>query len=140
MTDTGKIIVKVRDVMRAEHIEVDGLMTVKDALRQMKAQKASMVIVKKRHQHDEFGIVLLADIAKKVLAKDRAPERVNIYEIMSKPVIGVSPDMDVRYCARLFERFGLSSAPVIDEGKVIGVVGYKELVLDGILVENRVLN
>lgn len=59
---------------------------------------------------------------------------------MSKPVIGVSPDMDVRYCARLFERFGLSSAPVIDEGKVIGVVGYKELVLDGILVENRVLN
>ena len=31
MTDTGKIIVKVRDVMRAEHIEVDGLMTVKDA-------------------------------------------------------------------------------------------------------------
>ncbi|MBK8971728.1 MAG: CBS domain-containing protein [Hahellaceae bacterium] len=140
MTDTGKIIVKVRDVMRGEHIEVEGLMTVKDALKQMKAQKASVVIVKKRHAHDEFGIVLLADIAKKVLAKDRAPERVNVYEIMSKPVIGVSPEMDVRYCARLFERFGLSSAPVIEEGKVIGVVGYKELVLDGILVENRVLN
>jgi predicted transcriptional regulator len=51
---------------------------------------------------------------------------------MSKPVITVDPDMDVRYCARLFDQFGLSSAPVIEDGRVLGVVSYKELVFDGL--------
>ena len=98
----------------------------------MRENKAEVVIVKKRHEHDALGIVLLSDVAKKVLAKDRAPERVNVYEIMSKPVIPVEPDLDVRYCARLFERFGLSNAPVVENGKVIGIVSYPELVFDGL--------
>ena len=51
---------------------------------------------------DEYGMVLLSDIAKQVLAKDRSPKRVNIYEIMAKPVLSVQPDMDIRYCARMF--------------------------------------
>jgi CBS domain-containing protein len=43
------------------------------------------------------GVVLIADIASKVIAKDRALERVNVYEIMTKPIISVHPDMDIRY-------------------------------------------
>ena len=91
------------------------------------------LLVDKRHEDDEYGIVLLKDIAVQVLAKDRAPERVNIYEIMTKPVIGVDPDMDIRYCARMFERFGLGRAPVIDQGKVIGIVSYEDMVLRGVV-------
>ncbi len=98
----------------------------------MKAEKANVVIVKKRHEHDAFGLVLLSDIAKKVLAADRAPQRVNVYEIMSKPIISLDPDLNVRHCARLFERFGLAYVPVIDNGKVLGIVSYNELVFDGL--------
>lgn len=127
-----KKVIKVSSVMHHELLELDGMTTVKEALEAMKAAKSSVVIVKKRHEHDAFGIVLLSDIAKRVLAKNRAPERVNVYEIMSKPVITVDPDMDVRYCARLFDQFGLSSAPVIEDGRVLGVVSYKELVFDGL--------
>lgn len=127
-----KKVIKVMDIMHGNHIELDGLETVKEALLAMKESRADVVIIKKRSEHDAFGILLLSDIAKKVLAKDKAPERVNIYEIMSKPVIAVDPEMDVRYCARLFDRFGLSSAPVIVDGKVAGIVGYSELVFDGL--------
>jgi predicted transcriptional regulator len=74
-------------------------------------------------------MVLFSDIAKEVIAKDRAPERVNVYEIMAKPVISVRPEMRVRYCARLFERCGISHAPVIENAKVIGIVSYYLLVL-----------
>ena len=101
-----KKIIRARDVMHEKHLELDGMATVKEALDAMKAERADVVIVKKRHENDAFGIVLLADIAKKVLAKDRPSQRINVYEIMSKPVIPVDPDMDVRYCARLFDRFG----------------------------------
>jgi len=140
MSQESKITVKIKDVMRGNYVEMDGLMTVKEALVQMKENNASYVIIKKRNEHDEYGVVMLSDIAKKVLAKDRSPERVNLYEIMSKPVVSVPPEMDVRYCARLFDNFGLASAPVIDNGRVIGVVGYKALVFEGILVENHTLD
>ncbi len=140
MSEPERVVVKTRDVMNQSFIEVDGLMTVKDALIKMKEARAPLVIVKKRNEDDEYGVVLLADIAKKVLAKDRAADRVNIYEIMTKPIISVPADMDVRYCARLFNQFGLSSAPVIDAGKIIGVVGYHELVFEGVLVEGHTLD
>jgi len=127
-----RTVIKARDVMREKHLELDGLATVKEALDAMKAADADVVIVKKRHEHDAFGIVLLSDIAKNVLARDRASRRVNVYEIMSKPVISLDPEMDVRYCARLFDNFGLSNAPVIENGKVVGIVSYNELVFRGL--------
>ena len=127
-----KNTILVRDVMHERHLELDGTATIKQALDAMKAKKAEVVIVNKRHPHDALGILLLSDIVKKVLANDKAPDRVNIYEIMSKPVIPVDPELDVRHCARLFDRFGLSSAPVVADGKVLGIVSYNELVFDGL--------
>lgn len=50
---------------------------------------------------------------------------------MTKPALSVSPDMNVKYCARLFERFGISRAPVIENDKVIGMVSYNNIVLNG---------
>lgn len=127
-----RTMVRVRDVMKAGFDMIDGKMTVKDALRTMQHVDTKSLIVDKRNDDDEYGMVLLSDIAKQVLARDRAPERVNIYEIMSKPVISVPPDMDIRYCARMFEQFGLSRAPVIEDGKVIGIVSFTDMVLKGI--------
>ncbi|QFU77252.1 CBS domain-containing protein [Halioglobus maricola] len=127
-----KHVIKARDVMHTEHLELDGMASVADALKAMQDADATVVIVRKRNEHDAFGLVLLSDIAKKVLARDRAAERVNVYEIMSKPVIPVEPDMDVRYVARMFDSFGLSNAPVVEDGKVIGIVSYRELVFDGL--------
>ena len=39
---------------------------------------------------------------------------------------------EIRYCTRLFENFGLSRAPVVESRKVIGIVGYTDIVLDGV--------
>ena len=123
--------VRVREIMQDEFIELEGVMTVSDAINAMKQANASVLIVKKRNPQDEYGIVQLSDIAKRVLARDRSPARVNIYEIMTKPVISVSPNMDVRYCSRLFQQFGLASVPVIENDQVVGIVGYRELVFSG---------
>ena len=71
------------------------------------------LIVNKRHDDDEYGIVTLSGIARHVLAVDRSPERTNIYEIMTKPALTVHPDMDIRYCSRLFAQFSLVRDPFI---------------------------
>ncbi|MDH5660796.1 MAG: CBS domain-containing protein, partial [Gammaproteobacteria bacterium] len=64
-----------------------------------------------------------------------APDRVNVYEVMAKPAISVNPDMDIRYCARLFENFGLSRAPVIECGKMVGIISFTDMVLRGMITE-----
>jgi len=125
-TDT---LVRSCDVMTNRFIKMDGMQTIHEAIEAMKQYKCDVIIVNKRDQHDAYGILLLSDIAKKVIAKDRAPARVNIYEVMAKPLISVPPQMDIRYCARLFESFGLSYSPVIEHEEIMGIIGYKELVL-----------
>ena len=124
--------VRVRDVMKPNYDMIDGKLTVEDALRAMRHVETKTLIVEKRDEDDEYGVVLISDIAKQVLAKDRSPKRVNIYEIMSKPVITVRPDMDIRYCARLFEQFGLSRAPVIEDSKIVGIISFTDMVLHGL--------
>lgn len=127
-----KQVIRVKDVMKTSFDMVDGLATVSEALCNAKHLDTKCFIIDKRHDDDEYGIVLFSDIAKAILAKDKAPDRVNIYEIMSKPVVSVDPEMDIRYCSRLFENFGLARAPVLDGSKVIGVVGYTDIVLRGL--------
>lgn len=124
--------IRVREVMKTRFDMIDGMTTVAEALRTMRHVETKALIVRKRHDDDEYGMVLISDIARHVLAKDRAPERVNVYEIMAKPVISVDPDMDIRYCARLFERFQLSRAPVVEKGEVIGIVSFTDMVLNGL--------
>ena len=121
--------ITVRQVMRENVTIVDGRIDVMEAMRIMKRVGATSLIIERRYENDEYGMVLFSDIAKQVIAKDRAPERVNAFEIMAKPVISVRPEMSIRHCARLFERCGISHAPVIEDDKVLGIVSYYLLVL-----------
>ncbi|MCE7577242.1 CBS domain-containing protein [Aliivibrio fischeri] len=123
--------IKVENVMSNTYVIVDGLMTVAEGILLAKQKQVKELIIKKRHDDDEYGIVLLNDIAKKVLMQNRSAERTNIYEIMTKPVLSVSPDMNIKYCAQLFERFGISRAPVLRHGEIVGMVSYNNIVLNG---------
>jgi len=133
MIDTDKQIVRVRDVMKTDFDLVDGKMTVAEALEKMEYVDTKSLVVDKRNDNDEYGIVLISDIAKRVLGEDRSPSRVNVYEVMSKPLLPIDPEMDIRYCARFLERFGLSRAPVIEDGKIIGIISFTDLVIKGLV-------
>jgi predicted transcriptional regulator len=122
----------VRDCMRTDVTEIDGRMDVLSALKVMKRAEDTVLIVKRRDENDEYGMLLFSDVAKKVIAQNRALERVSVYEIMAKPCLTVRPDMEIRYCARLFENFGISHAPVVEGDKIVGTVSYYRLVLHGL--------
>jgi len=133
MMSSERKMIRVRDVMKKHFDMIDGRVTVMEALRTMKHVETKSLVVNKRNDGDEYGMVLISDIAKLVLAKDRSPDRVNVYEIMAKPLLPVDPDMDIRYCARYFETFGLSRAPVIENKQVIGIISYTDMVLKGLV-------
>jgi predicted transcriptional regulator len=131
MTEVARRV-RVRDVMKTEFRIIDGKATIYEALMLMKQYKTSVLVVNRRNENDEYGLLLVSDIARKVLAKDRSPQRVNVYEVMVKPAIYVEPDMDIRYCSRLFARFNLVRALVVDDKRVLGTISPNSLVLDGL--------
>lgn len=107
--------------------------TIAEALVMMKSLNTSVLVVDKRDADDEYGLLLVSDIARQVLAKDRASSRVNTYEIMTKPTVCVDPDMDIRYCSRLMATFNLMRVLVVKDNAVIGTVNPNSLVLEGLV-------
>jgi len=125
-------VIRVRDVMKTAFITIDGIATVAEAVKMMKENKTSALVVNKRDPNDEYGIVLAGDIARHVLSQNRSPGRVNVYEIMHKPVIEIHPDMDIRYCSRLFAQYDLVRSIVVENRDIVGMVSPISLVLDGL--------
>jgi CBS domain-containing protein len=123
----------VRDIMKKNFGTINRNATIAEALVEMKRLKTSVLVVDKRDENDEYGLLLVSDIARQVLAKDRASSRVNTYEIMTKPTVCVDPDMDIRYCSRLMATFNLMRVLVLENNAIIGTVNPNALVLDGLV-------
>lgn len=128
---SSKKIIRVGDVMRTEFIIVDGMETVAGAIAKMKEADTDIVIVDKRSDDDEYGVVPLTVIVSKVLAENRPAQRLNAYEIMLKPAVMVDASMDVRYCARFFSNLGIRTAPVLRNNEIVGTISYRELAFGG---------
>ncbi len=122
--------IRVSDVMTPSVHAIERTATVSQAIREMRKHNVSSLAVERRDDADEFGVVTITDIARDVIATDSPPARVNVYEIMSKPVLTVPADMDIRYAVRLLVKFGPSRAIVVDpERKPVGIVTLRDMVL-----------
>lgn len=130
MTNQKRICVK--DIMKPNYGTINGNATITEALNEMKRLQTAVLVVNKRDDHDEYGLLLVSDIARQVLAKDKAPSRVNVYEIMTKPAICIDPDMDIRYCSRLMSALNLTRVLVVKDRALVGTVNPRALVLNGL--------
>ncbi len=131
MTDQSEIaVLRVFDVMGTQLHTINGLATVAEAMASMKQYQISSLVVNRRNDDDEPGVVTVSDIAREVISLNRAPERVSVYEIMSKPALTVRSGMLARYAVRLLTQFRVSRALVVDdEGTPLGLVTLRDLVL-----------
>ena len=121
--------VRVRDVMTPSPQVIDGLATVREAIHLMRSSKVSSLVIGRRYPGDEYGIVTVHDISGQVIANNRSPERTNVYEIMSKPVLTVNVNMDIKYALRLLTRFRLTRALVTDSGEMVGIVTLRDMAI-----------
>ncbi len=125
---TDKSYTPVREVMTPSPHVIDGLATVREAMDLMRRENVSSVVIDRRHDGDEYGILVVHDIAEQVIGGDHSPDRTNVYEIMSKPVLTLDAMMDIRYAVRMLARFRLSRALVTEKGKLVGIVTQRDLV------------
>jgi CBS domain-containing protein len=123
-------VVRARDVMHKGVTTIDGMATAKDAAAKMREHRVDDLLVEKRHDDDAWGIIVVQDLIRGVILPGRSSDEVNVYEIMTKPVITVPADMDIRYVARLLYRAGIRRSPVEEGGKLIGMISLSSLVID----------
>jgi CBS domain-containing protein len=128
-TDNIKIV-HTRDVMHTQILTIDGMATAREAAAIMRSKRVFSLLVKKRHENDAWGILVVQDFVKGVIIPGRSPDDVHVYELMTKPIITVPADMDIRYAARLIYRAGIRRAPVEDKGEIVGMISLSSLILD----------
>lgn len=120
---------RVRDAVQQDPHIINGLATVAEALEVFEATGHDTLVIEKRSSDDEFGVLTISMIARQVFAMNRAPARVSVYEVMEKPSINLSGNMQARYAIRLLSRLNLDVALVVEDDTLIGTVGLRELTL-----------
>lgn len=130
MVAAGSPIVRARDVMHKGIVSIDGMATAKEAAAKMRKEKVSALLVEKRHPDDAWGIIVIQDLIRGVIIPGRSSADVNVYEVMTKPIITVPADMDIRYVARLIYRAGIRRAPVESQCELVGMISLSSLILE----------
>lgn len=134
---SDKIPTRVADVMTPDPTLIDGLATVRQALNTMKERGLSSLVIDRRDDDDEYGLITVRDIAEKVIGQNRSPDRASVYEVMTKPVLTLEGRMVLRYAVRLLTRLGSGRALVVDKGELKGIVTLRDMTLRYVSDEDK---
>ncbi|MBF2007361.1 MAG: CBS domain-containing protein [Chlorogloeopsis fritschii C42_A2020_084] len=127
-------MLKAADVMTKDVATIRSSATVAEAVRLMRARDWKALIVDRRHEQDAYGIISESDIVYKVIAYGKDPNRVRVYEIMTKPCIVVNPDLGLEYVARLFADHHIQRAPVI-QNELLGIISLADILANSTFLE-----
>ncbi len=102
--------------------------SVLDAIKVMASENIGAAIVMSGDRL--VGIFSERDYARKVVLKGRSSEKTKVEEIMTANVVCVSPRAKSRDCMALMSEKNIRHLPVVDEGRVIGMVSIRDIVTD----------
>jgi CBS domain-containing protein len=125
---------KAAEIMTKKVVVIRSFATVAHAVKVMRENGLSSLIVERLNQEDSYGIVTETDIIYKVAAQGKDPKQVRVYEIMTKPCIVINPDLNVESVARLFANTRIRRAPIIKD-QLMGIISVTDILLRSHFVE-----
>jgi len=117
--------VLVKDIMTKPVITINYNKNIKDAARLIRKRKKGALIVTKKRK--PIGIITCDDIVYKVVAKDIKPSTVKVIDIMSEPLVSITPESSCVEAARKMRRNGIKRLPVVKSGKLIGIISLTDI-------------
>ncbi|MHB0922531.1 MAG: CBS domain-containing protein [Bellilinea sp.] len=120
----------VRDWMNDLVVFVDPNSLVTEALGIMRRRYVNNLIAKKTKDSPEYGIITSIDICDTIVAQGRDPSKVKVHEIMSTPLITVTPEMTIDECARVMKEKRIHHLPVADaNGTIVGMISANDFLI-----------
>jgi len=118
--------IKVGDAMTKGVICVDVKDTVQYAAEVMEKNDISSVIVTKKGAG--IGVITESDILAKVVVKYKDPRKMVCSQVMTSPLITISPKLDIEDAARVMRDKNIKRLVVAEKGKIIGVLSEFDIV------------
>jgi len=112
----------VEEIMTSPVVTVPASMTIEDALHLMREKKIHSVVVEPERPGAAYGIMTQRDVLRKVVAADRPLFHVTVSDLMSSPLITVSPDTTIKQCSIIMLDANIRRAVVMKGGRLVGIV------------------
>jgi CBS domain-containing protein len=110
----------VRDAMTENVLTTTPDKSIVDAAKLMKAEgRGSIVVVERKRP---IAIVTERDFLKKVVAEGRSPRRVTVRDVMSSPLVTVSPATSLRDAGALMTSKKIRRLPVVQSNRLVGII------------------
>ena len=123
-----KTVAELLKAKPARVVSVTPEMTVLDAIKVLAAEDVGAAIVMTGTRL--AGIISERDYTRKVILQGRSSNTTRVEEIMTANVVCVSPRTKARECMALMTEKQIRHLPVLDEGRVIGMVSIRDIVSD----------
>ncbi len=112
---------KVRDIMSSPVVTATPNTSVFEIAKKMSEENIGSVVIV-NEVGEVVGIVTENDLIRRVLAKGKDPFRTKASEVMTSPVIHISPDMDLKDAASLMVSKNIGHLVVIENNKLVGII------------------
>ncbi len=112
----------VEEIMTSPVIAVPASLPAEEALHLMREKKIHSVIVEPDGPGGGFGIMTQRDLLSKIIAADRPLFNVTVKDLMSAPLITVSPDTTIKQCSIIMLDANIRRAVVMQGGQLVGIV------------------
>jgi len=116
---------KVSDVMSARVVTIAPDMNVADAAKIMKKEDIGSIVIVQGGK--PVGIMTREDITNRVAAADKQPSKVHVKDVMTSPLVTVSPDEDIVEAANRMSKYGYERMPVKSLNKLVGFISVRDI-------------
>jgi CBS domain-containing protein len=86
------------------------------------------------------GIVTERDYVRRVARLQLVPQQTLVSEVMTRDLITVSPQDRSRFCMQLMIEKNLRHLPVLEDGKLVGLLSIRDLVKDVVAEQEGLIN
>ena len=100
--------------------------TVYEAIEQMAEKRIGALLVLREGKLE--GIISERDYARKVILKNRSSQDTPVSEIMTAPAVTVTLTDSVRHCMEIMTQGRFRHLPVVEAGRVLGILSIGDLV------------
>jgi predicted transcriptional regulator len=118
-------MLKIEHVMTKDVITVESKSSLKGAVELMNTHDIGCVVVMENGK--PVGIITERDLLKKVLVNIEEAKMLKVDQIMSTPIIAAQPEDSVEAAARIILAKRIKKLPVVENGKLVGIVTLTDL-------------